>query len=204
MNTALISTFLWTLLVFFCPDTVWTTRAEDTALLEIKTKLTIIMDRMDRIEAEMETKDDRIEILEADLATKDNAWRLEMEGKDKAWRLEMEVKDQRIAALEEEMESVIGRITKTEETDIQLIEMVDQVRNPPHPACSMSSSSALSSRSKISCTDCDYKTKVWSNMRHHLESHHQDLKYACTVCGQTCKSSKTLGIHMQRSSVLFC
>ena len=52
--------------MFCCPDPAWTTRAEDTALLEVETKMTIIMDRMERMEAEMEEKDDRIAALEAE------------------------------------------------------------------------------------------------------------------------------------------
>merc|ERR1712227_1191716 len=48
-----------------------------------------------------------------------------------ALEVEMEAKDQRIAALEEEMKRLRGRMTETEETDLQLREMVDQVRNPP-------------------------------------------------------------------------
>jgi len=127
MNPELISTFLWTLIMFCCPDPTWTTRAEDTALLEVETKMTIIVDRMERMEAEMkalrsemETKDQRIEILKADMAMKGNALKVEIEDKD-----------QRTAALEEEMKRLRGRVTETEETDLQLREMVDQVRNPP-------------------------------------------------------------------------
>ena len=71
MNSALISTFLWTLFVFYCPDTTWATRAEDTALLEMETKMTIIMDRMERMEAEMETKYQRMAALEVEIEAKD-------------------------------------------------------------------------------------------------------------------------------------
>lgn len=125
MNTALISIFLWTLFVFYCPYTVWTARVEDTALLEVKAKLMLsdVMDRVRRIEsdmevtvAEMKMKDMRIGSLE----------------------FEMKTKDERIAALEnkmtakeEEMTSLRGRMTETEQTELELREMVDQVRNPP-------------------------------------------------------------------------
>ena len=43
----------------------------------------------------------------------------------------VEVRDQRIAVLEEEMKSLTGRMDVTEETDVLLRGMVDQVRNPP-------------------------------------------------------------------------
>ena len=44
----------------------------------------------------------------------------------------METKDRRIFELEEEMKSLTGRINVTEETDVLLRGMVDQVRNPPY------------------------------------------------------------------------
>ena len=53
-----------------------------------------------------------------------------MKTKDSALKSEIEAKDQRIATLEREMERLRGRMTETEETDLQLREVVDQVRNP--------------------------------------------------------------------------
>ena len=99
MNTALISTFLLTLFLFCCPDPNLTTKAEDTALLEVETKMNIIMDRMDRMEAE----DQRIATLKADFVTKSNAW-----------KVAIEAKDQRIAALEKEMKRQRGSMPTTE------------------------------------------------------------------------------------------
>merc|ERR1712110_755104 len=87
MNSALSTNFLlWALILFCCPDPGWTTQAEEMASLEVK--MTNIMDRMTRMEAEMVTKN-------------------------------------------EEMKSLTGRITVTEETDVLLRGMVDQVSNQP-------------------------------------------------------------------------
>merc|ERR1712064_232645 len=78
---------------------------------------------IERIEANMETKDQKMAAMEVEIEAKDV--------RIAALEVEMESKDQRIATLEEEMERLRGRMTETEETDIQLREMVDQVRNPP-------------------------------------------------------------------------
>merc|ERR1712113_1246176 len=43
----------------------------------------------------------------------------------------METRDTQMCELEEEMKSLTGRITVSEETDVLLRGMVDQVRNPP-------------------------------------------------------------------------
>merc|ERR1712154_427645 len=101
MNTAISTNFLlWALILFCCPDPGWTTQAEEMASLEIK--MTNIMERMTRMEAEIIAKDEMVE-----------------------------VRDQRIAVLEEEMKSLTGRMDVTEETDVLLRGMADQVRNPP-------------------------------------------------------------------------
>ena len=44
----------------------------------------------------------------------------------------IETRDTQMCELEEEMKSLTGRITETEETDVLLRGMVDQVRNPPY------------------------------------------------------------------------
>merc|ERR1711874_922104 len=44
---------------------------------------------------------------------------------------EMETRDTKMCELEEEMASLTGRMDVTEETDVLLRGMVDQVRNPP-------------------------------------------------------------------------
>ena len=70
MNTAISTNFLlWALLMFCCPDPGWTTQAEEMASLEVK--MTNIMDRMTRMEAEMVAKDHRIAVLEDAMKTKD-------------------------------------------------------------------------------------------------------------------------------------
>ena len=115
MDSALSTKFLlWALLLFCCPDPGWTTQAEEMASLEVK--MTNIMDKMTRMEAEMIAKDERIALLEDAVDT--------LEADKKA-------KDTQMCELEEEMKSLTGRITVTEETDVLLRGMVDQVRNPP-------------------------------------------------------------------------
>merc|ERR1712154_622961 len=75
MNTPISTKFLLCALLFCCPDPGWTTQAEEMASLEIK--MTNIMERMTRMEAEIIAKDEMVE-----------------------------VRDQRIAVLEEEMKSL--------------------------------------------------------------------------------------------------
>merc|ERR1712110_1045264 len=101
MNTAISANFLlWALLMFSCPDPGWTTQAEEMASLEVK--MTNIMDRMTRMEAEMIAKDKIMEVRDQRIAVLEAA---------------METKDRRISVLENAVESQRG--------------MVDQVRNPP-------------------------------------------------------------------------
>merc|ERR1712087_952226 len=100
MNTPISAKFLLCALLFCCPDPGWTAQAEEMASLEIK--MTNIMERVTRMEAEIIAKDEMVE-----------------------------VRDQRIAVLEEEMKSLTGRMDVTEETDVLLRGMADQVRNPP-------------------------------------------------------------------------
>merc|ERR1711971_765470 len=112
MNTAISTNFLlWALLMFCCPDPGWTTQAE----------MTNIMDRMTRMEAEIIAKD---EMMEKELEIRD----------EKIAFLEaaMETRDKQMLELEEEMKSLTGRINVTEETDVLLRGLVDQVRNPPY------------------------------------------------------------------------
>ena len=99
--------------------------------------MTNIMDRMTRMEAEMvakdemmekelETRDQRIAVLEDAVETLEKA----VITKD-VFTDAIETRDTQMCELEEEMKSLTGRITVTEETDVLLRGMVDQVRNPP-------------------------------------------------------------------------
>merc|ERR1711953_1477004 len=140
-----IKFLLWALILFCCPDPGWTTQAEEMASLEVK--MTNIMDRMTRMEAEMVAKDEivkardqRITVLEAAMDTKDKRIaNLEdaVETLEKAvitkddFTKEMETRDTQMCELEEEMASLTGRMDVTEETDVLLRGVVDQVRNPP-------------------------------------------------------------------------
>ena len=113
--------------------------------------MTNIMDRIARIEAEMFVKDERIAVLEADKETKDQRIAvLEDAMETKGQRIavleeavekaviskdvftkEMETRDTQMLELEEEMASLTGRMDVTEETDVLLRGMVEEVRNPP-------------------------------------------------------------------------
>ena len=117
MNTAISTNFLlWALLMFCCPDPGWTTQAEEMASLEVK--MANIVDRMTRMEAEMvaemEVRDQKIALLEAAMEKLQGS----MQSRD--------------TQMEEEMKSLTGRMNVTEETDVLLRGMVDQVRNPPY------------------------------------------------------------------------
>merc|ERR1711997_839666 len=150
MNTAISTNFLlWALLMFSCPDPGWTTKAEEMASLEVK--MTNIMDRMTRMEAEIVAKDQlmekelevrnqRIADLQAAMETKDQRIAVledAVEMLEKAvitkdvFTDAIETRDIQMCELEAEMKSLTGRITVTEETDVLLRGMVDQVRNPP-------------------------------------------------------------------------
>ena len=123
--------------------------------------MTSIMDRMTRMEAEMVIKDEVMEVLRAALDNKDQrivileeametlaeAMKAKhhriavledaLETVQKAaitndvFRDAFETRDIHLCELEEEMKSLTGRITESEETDVLLRGMVDQVRNPP-------------------------------------------------------------------------
>ena len=124
-------------------------------MVSLEVKMTYIMDRMTRMEAEMVAKDKRIAVLEYTMRTKNqrvavledameirDTQMLELE--DAFETLEksvitkevftdaIETRDTQMCELEEEMKSLTGRITVTEETDVLLRGMVDQVRNPPY------------------------------------------------------------------------
>ena len=146
MNSPLSAKFLlWALLLFCCPDPGWTTQAEEMASLEVK--MTNTMDRMTRMEAEMIAKEEMVEVrderiavleaavdtLEADKKTKDTKIAVLEEAMitKEVFADAIETRDTQMCELEEEMKSLTGRITETEETDVLLRGMVDQVRNPP-------------------------------------------------------------------------
>merc|ERR1712241_267076 len=125
MNTPISPNFLlWALILFCCPDPGWTTQPEEMASLEVK--MINIMDRMMRMEAEMVAKDERIAVLKDTVETLEKS----VISKD-VFTKEMETTDTQICKLEEEMASLTGRMDVTEETDVLLRGMVDQVRNPP-------------------------------------------------------------------------
>ena len=121
MNSAISTNFLlWALLIFCCPDPGWTSHAEEMASLEVK--MTNIMDRMTRMEADMEG-DTRIAALREEMATKEEMM--------KAMKDSLERKESRITALETAMEEKEQEMMiLSEETELEVREMVEQVRNP--------------------------------------------------------------------------
>ena len=101
MNSPLSPKFLLTALpLFCCPDPGWTTQAEEMVSLEVK--MTNIMDRMTRMEAEIIAKDMKIAVLEA----------------------VVESHEKTMITKEVFTEAIETR-------DIKMREMVDQVRNSP-------------------------------------------------------------------------
>ena len=101
---------LWVLLSICSLGPGWTGQAEeDEDQTKVEMEMAKIMERMRMIEAEMETKDRRIAALED----------------------AMTAKELQVSELQQEMKGLVGRINVTEETDVQLMEMMDQVRNPP-------------------------------------------------------------------------
>ena len=49
----------------------------------------------------------------------------------------------------------------------------------------------------FSCLECEYISKMKSNIRHHVESKHLDLSYPCSACDKTQKSYKAWYLHMK-------
>ena len=47
------------------------------------------------------------------------------------------------------------------------------------------------------CTDCEYSSRVKSNMRHHVESKHLNLLYHCNSCRKSQKSYKSWFLHIK-------
>ena len=119
---------LWSFLMFCSPYPGWATQAEEMSSLEVK--MTNIMDRMTKMEAEMAAKDQRITVLEDSLETKDQRIAI-LEVAMETLESNTETRDIQMCELEEEMKSLTKRIKVTEDTDVLLTGMVDQVRNPP-------------------------------------------------------------------------
>ena len=94
---------LWALLLFCCPDPGWTTQAQELASLEVK--MTNIVDRMTRMEAEMVTKDEMMEVRDRRITVLEDA---------------METRDQRIAMLEATVETLEGALETRDTKTCQL------------------------------------------------------------------------------------
>ena len=119
---------LWSFLMFCSPYPGWATQAEEMSSLEVK--MTNVMDRMTKMEAEMAAKDQRIAVLEDSLETKDQRIAI-LEVAMETLESNTETRDIQMCELEEEMKSLTERIKVTEDTDVLLTGMVDQIRNPP-------------------------------------------------------------------------
>ena len=115
---------LWFLLLFSSPHPGWSTNS-------LERKMTNMMERMTRIEA---TKDTMISMLRTEAETRESrlsALESELEGSNamiSALRKDLEKKD-RIAELEEEMRRLASRLGESEEAELELREMLEQVRN---------------------------------------------------------------------------
>jgi len=133
MNTAISTNFLlWALLMFCCPDPGWTTQAEMTNIMDRMTRMEAeIIAKDEMMEKELEIRDEKIAFLEAAMETKDQRIAVLEDAKD-VFTDAIETRNKQMLELEEEMKSLTGRINVTEETDVLLRGMVDQVRNPPY------------------------------------------------------------------------
>merc|ERR1711971_1474232 len=133
MNTAISTNFLlWALLMFCCPDPGWTTQAEMTNIMDRMTRMEAeIIAKDEMMEKELEIRDEKIAFLEAAMETKDQRIAVLEDAKD-VFTDAIETRNKQMLELEEEMKSLTGRINVTEETDVLLRGLVDQVRNPPY------------------------------------------------------------------------
>ena len=113
---------LWSLLLFSSSHPGWSTNS-------LERKMTNMMERMTRIEA---TKDTMISMLRTEAETRESrlsALESELEGSNamiSALRKDLDRKDRR---LEEEMRRLAGRLGESEEAELELREMLEQVRN---------------------------------------------------------------------------
>ena len=89
-------------------------------------KIAELKDSMEEMQTILETREQRIVLLEDTVEMLEKA----VITKD-VFTDAIETRDTQMCELEEEMKSLTGRITVTEETDVLLRGMVDQVRNPP-------------------------------------------------------------------------
>ena len=115
---------LWSLLLFSSSHPGWSTDS-------LERKMTNMMERMTRIEA---TKDTMISMLRTEAETRESrlsALESELEGSNamiSALRKDLEKKD-RIAELEEEVRRLASRLGESEEAELELREILEQVRN---------------------------------------------------------------------------
>merc|ERR1712059_26789 len=50
------------------------------------------------------------------------------------------------------------------------------------------------------CRSCNFRAKVTSNLRSHVEANHMgDMMYTCQVCGETKKTWQTLQNHARKT-----
>ena len=95
-----MSALIWTVVLFSCLGHGWAAPAEETSSLEIK--MASIMDRMSKMEADMESKDRRI----SDLESSRTEMMSDIESKDlkiSAMKEVMEAKDLQMSEVKEEL-----------------------------------------------------------------------------------------------------
>ena len=66
-----------------------------------------------------------------------------------------------------------------------------------HEDLVMSKMVSLGTGQGYTCTDCDYSSRMKSNMRHHVESKHLNLVYQCSICRKSQKSYKSWFLHIK-------
>ena len=113
---------LWSLLLFSSPHPGWSTNS-------LERKMTNMMERMTRIEA---TKDTMISMLRTEAETRESrlsALESELEGSNAIISALRKEKKDRIAELEEEVRRLASRLGESEEAELELREMLEQVRN---------------------------------------------------------------------------
>ena len=113
---------LWFLLLFSSPHPGWSTNS-------LERKMTNMMERMTRIEA---TKDTMISMLRTEAETRESrlsALESELEGSNAIISALRKEKKDRIAELEEEVRRLASRLGESEEAELELREMLEQVRN---------------------------------------------------------------------------
>ena len=80
---------------------------------------------------------------------------------------------------------------------VTIYHLLDFPAGDNHEDLVMSKMVNLGSGLGYNCTDCDYNSRMKSNMRHHVESKHLNLTYHCSICRKSQKSYKSWFLHIK-------